>query len=135
MVPTKKTASRWLPSQNAGDGKCSGNREAGCARHDAHGARPWGEARDPVAHGVAGGDVPRFIDIDLGHHAFGEERRCRQAGQVFDRFHHPAPGFDLRATGRTLPDVRFERRDAKSNLAVEQLVDLVREQVAVCHSV
>jgi hypothetical protein len=56
-------------------------------------------------------------------------------GQVFDRFHHLAPGFDLRATGRTLPDVRFERRDAKSNLAVEQLVDLVREQVSVCHSV
>jgi hypothetical protein len=46
---------------------------------------------------------------------------------VLDRIDHTASGFDLRAADLTLPDVRFERRDAESNLAVEQLVDLVRE--------
>src|SRR6185437_6574000 len=84
---------------------------------------------------IAGGYVPRLVDVDLLHDAIGERRRRCQPRQVLDGVDHPASGVELGLALGALSDVCFERRDTKAGLAVEQLVDLVWEEVAISHSV
>jgi hypothetical protein len=89
--------------------------------------RAGGEGGEGGGDGVAGGDVPGLVDLDLGHDAGGEAGGGGEAGELFEGVDDDLPIRQRGLALGALADVRLERGNAEPDLAVEQLVDFVRE--------
>jgi hypothetical protein len=69
--------------------------------------------------------VPRLEYLNLRHDAIGEPRRRRQVREMLESAHHLPSLEQLGPANGACLDVRRQRRDAESGLAVQELIDFV----------
>jgi hypothetical protein len=79
--------------------------------------------------------MPRFDDLYLRHHPLRESRRRSEVLQVFEDVHDAARTRQAGLAVLALVDVGAKGSHTETDLAVEQQVDLIREQVAVIHMI
>jgi hypothetical protein len=63
--------------------------------------------------------VPRLENLNTRHHSLSKERRRREMGHPLERAHYPPSFGEFGATVGAGLDVRDQRRNAESGLAVE----------------
>ncbi|HEX5072230.1 MAG TPA: hypothetical protein VFW03_03450 [Gemmatimonadaceae bacterium] len=69
--------------------------------------------------------MPGLEDLDLRHHPVSEQRGWRKMWHALERAYHLPSVGQFGATRCAVLDVRQERSDAESGLAVQELIDFV----------
>ena len=71
--------------------------------------------------------MPRLEDVHLSHDALGERGRWREMRQLLEGQRHLTSLIHLGLTLEALANVGTQRRDAESDVAVNEKIDFVRE--------